>query len=386
MAARPLPGAAGGSEPLGLYVHVPFCASICTYCNFNRGLLDEGLKRRYVDALVADIRRAAEDVDIDTIYFGGGTPSLLAPLDVRLVIDACRDAFAVAAGAEVTLETNPETVDERALAAFRAAGVNRLSFGVQSFRDEELARLGRRHDAARARAAVRDARRAGFDNLSLDLMMWLPGQTPAHWRASLDGLVEAAPDHASLYLLEVYPNAPLKEDMARAGWSQAPDDEGADMYLEAMDRLEAAGYRQYEISNVARPGRESRHNLKYWQDGAWLAFGCGAHGSRGGVRWRNVPSTTDYVERVAGGREVRAEVRALSAGEAAAEAAFMGLRLADGIDVSALGARYGLDLGHRYLQQLSPAREAGLLVVEGSRWRLTRPGMLLSTEILAVFV
>ena len=242
------------------------------------------------------------------------------------------------------------------------------------------------NDAARARAAVRDARRAGFDNLSLDLMMWLPGQTPAHWRASLDGLVEAAPAHASLYLLEVYPNAPLKEDMARAGWSQAPDDEGADMYLEAMDRLEAAGYRQYEISNVARPGRESRHNLKYWQDGAWLAFGCGAHGSRGGVRWRNVPSTTDYVERVAGGREVRAEVRALSAGEAAAEAAFMGLRLADGIDVSALGARYGLDLGHRYLQQLSPAREAGLLVVEGSRWRLTRPGMLLSTEILAVFV
>lgn len=386
MDARPLPGGAGGSDPLGLYVHVPFCASICTYCNFNRGLLDEDLKRRYVEALVADIRRAAEDVAVDTIYFGGGTPSLLDPLEVRLVIDACRDAFAVDAGAEVTLETNPETVDERALAAFRAAGVNRLSFGVQSFRDEELARLGRRHDAARARAAVGDARRAGFDNLSLDLMMWLPGQTPGHWRASLDGLVDTGPEHASLYLLEVYPNAPLKEDMARAGWSQAPDDEGADMYLEAMERLEAAGYRQYEISNVARPGRESRHNLKYWQDGAWLAFGCGAHGSRGGARWRNVPGTADYVARVVEGRDARAETRALDPGEAAAEAAFMGLRLAGGIDVSVLGARYGLDLGHRYLQQLSPAREAGLLVVEGPRWRLTRQGMLLSTEILAVFV
>ncbi len=382
----PLPGGFAGPSPLGLYVHVPFCASICSYCNFNRGLLDEALKRRYVDALVADIHRSAEAVEVDTIYFGGGTPSLLAAGELRRVIDACRRAFGVAPAAEVTLEANPETVDEATLSGLREAGVNRLSFGVQSFRDEELARLGRRHDAARARHAFADARRAGFDDISLDLMMWLPGQTAAQWRESVEALIALGPEHASLYLLELYPNAPLKEDMARAGWSQAPEDEGADMYLETMRRLERAGYAQYEISNVARDGRRSRHNLKYWQDGEWLAFGCGAHGRRRGERWRNVSATAEYIDRVGARRDVRAETLELTAGEAAAEAAFMGLRLVDGIDVAALGRRYGLDFGSRYLQQLSPARDAGLLVVDGARWRLTRQGMLLSTDILSVFV
>lgn len=377
---------ARSSDALGLYVHVPFCASICNYCNFNRGLLDEALARRYVDALVTDIGRAAEPVAVDTLYFGGGTPSLLAPREIARVIAAGRAAFDLAHGAEITLETNPETVDEETLARLREAGITRLSFGVQSFRDEELARLGRRHDAARALRAMRDARRAGFDNISLDLMMWLPAQTPAQWRRSVEQLVEVAPEHASLYLLEVYPNAPLKEDMARAGWSQAPDDDGADMYLESMERLEAAGYRQYEISNVARPGRESRHNLKYWQDGAWLAFGCGAHGARDGVRWRNVAGTSEYVTRVDAGVDVRAETRVLSAAEAASEALFMGLRLTEGVDVSVLGRRYGLDLVERYEPALASAREADLLRVAGDRWALTRAGMLLSTEVLSVFV
>lgn len=375
-----------GEAALGLYVHVPFCASICNYCNFNRGLLDEALKRRYVDALVADIGRAAEAVPADTIYFGGGTPSLLTPREVGRVIHACRAAFDVTPGAEVTLETNPETVDQAALAALREAGVNRLSFGVQSFRDEELARLGRRHDAARAVRAVEDARRAGFDNLSLDLMMWLPGQSRAEWRESVDGLVSVAPEHASLYLLEVYANAPLKEDMARAGWSQAPDDDGADMYLEAMQTLEAAGYRQYEISNVAKPGREARHNLKYWQDGAWLAFGCGAHGARDGVRWRNVSGASDYVTRLTAGADVRADTRRLTREEAASDALFMGLRLVEGVEVADIARRYGLDLATRYGAALAPAREAGLLRVEGNRWRLSREGMLLSTDVLSVFV
>lgn len=371
---------------LGVYVHVPFCASICNYCNFNRGLLDEALKRAYVEALVLDVRRAAEDVPVDTIYFGGGTPSLLAPAEVAAVVDACRGAFAVARGAEVTLETNPETVDERALSAMREAGVTRLSFGVQSFLDEELVRLGRRHDATRARCAVADARRAGFDEVSLDLMMWLPGQSRGQWRRSVDELIAIGPEHASLYLLELYPNAPLKEDMARAGWSQAPDDDAAEMYLEAMRRLEEAGYAQYEISNVARDGRRSRHNLKYWEDGEWLAFGCGAHGSRRRLRWRNVAGTADYVTRVRAGGDVRAETRELSAMDAAAEALFMGLRLSDGIDAGAIGRRYAVDVADRYLEALAPAREAGLLVVEDERWRLTREGMLLSTDVLSVFV
>ncbi|MBW8862766.1 MAG: radical SAM family heme chaperone HemW [Acidobacteria bacterium] len=286
----------------GLYIHVPFCSAICNYCNFNRGLFDADLKTRYVDALVAEINQpssihhpsaisrqpSAIDSAADTIYFGGGTPSLLEPEEIARIVRACEEAFDVSADREVTMEANPETVSEARLAAYRAAGVNRLSFGVQSFRDEELRRLSRLHDADRARVAVAEARAAGFDNVSVDLMMWLPQQSVSQWLESVDAAIALAPEHLSLYLLEVYPNAPLKDDMARARWSQAPDEDAATMYVEAMERLEAAGLAQYEISNVARAGRRSRHNLKYWSDGEWLGFGCGAHSTRGGARWKNI--------------------------------------------------------------------------------------------------
>src|SRR5207249_4967776 len=206
-----------------------------------------------------------------------GTPSLLEPEEIGRIIRACESAFDVAADREVTLEANPESVTDARLAGFRAAGVSRLSYGVQSFREDELRRLSRLHSADRARAALREARAAGFDNVSLDLMMWLPEQRVSDWLESVDEAIALAPEHLSLYLLEVYPNAPLKEDMARARWSQAPDDDAATMYVEAMERLEHAGLLQYEISNVARSGWRSRHNLKYWTDGEWLGFGCGAH-------------------------------------------------------------------------------------------------------------
>ena len=244
---------------LGLYVHIPFCAAICNYCNFNRGLFDADLKRRYVDALLTEIRGAAEpNTPADSIFFGGGTPSLLEPSEIGGIIAACRQSFNLASDAEVTLEANPETVTLDRLELFRAAGVNRLSYGVQSFRDDELSRLSRLHSASRAREAFVSARAAGFDNISLDLMMWLPQQTVSNCLESVDTLIDVAPDHASLYLLEVYPNAPLRDEMARAKWSLAPDDDAAEMYLGAMERLDRAGYEQYEISNVARPGRVSR--------------------------------------------------------------------------------------------------------------------------------
>src|SRR6266545_3840129 len=299
-----------GREMLGLYVHVPFCSAICNYCNFNRGLFESGLKDRYLSALEQDIRTSPHAAaPADTIFFGGGTPSLLDPPEIARIIRACRESFDLSADAEITLETNPETSTTERMAGFREAGVNRVSFGVQSFREEELRRLGRIHSADRAREAVREARAAGIDNISLDLMMWLPQQTPAHWRQNIEALVEVAPQHASLYLLELYPNAPLKEDMARAGWSLAPDDDAADMYLWSMERLDRAGYEQYEISNVARPGHASRHNLKYWQDGEWIGFGCGAHSTRGGDRWKNVAATGDYVNRIRANQSVIAERR-----------------------------------------------------------------------------
>ena len=377
---------------LGLYVHIPFCAAICNYCNFNRGLFDPALSARYLDALLTEIAAAGADLapgggrPADTVYFGGGTPSLLDPDQVARIVDACETAFTLAPDREVTLEVNPETVTADRLAAFRAAGVNRVSIGVQSFRDDELARLSRLHSADRARTALRDARAAGFDNVSLDLMMWLPGQRVDQWLESVEHAVALAPEHLSLYLLEVYPNAPLRDEMARARWSQAPDDDAATMYVAAMERLEAAGYAQYEISNVARPGRRSRHNLKYWSDGEWIGVGCGAHSTLDGVRWKNVSGTEDYIDRIGRRVSTAVEARRLSPDERVGEALLTGLRLSEGVDEASIRARYGVDVWGRYGRDLIPSLEAGLLMRQNGRMWLTRQGMLLAHEVMVVFV
>ena len=374
---------------LGLYVHVPFCSAICNYCNFNRGLFDADLKTRYVDALVSEICQQKSEISAspaDTIFFGGGTPSLLEPDEIARIIDACRAVFALAEDAEITMEANPESVTEARLAAYRRVGVNRLSVGVQSFREDELRRLSRLHSADRARAACAEARAAGFDNLSLDLMMWLPEQRLSEWLESIDAAIALEPEHLSLYMLEVYPNAPLKDDMARAQWSQAPDDDVAAMYLGAMERLDQAGYGHYEISNVAKPGRRSRHNLKYWTDGEWLGFGCGAHSTRGGVRWKNISSTQEYIDQAGRGAALAMDVRRLSPAEQLGDALFTGLRLVDGIDVNAIQTRYGVDVWRRFGAELEPFLEAGCLRRDGSRLSLTRHGMLLAHEVMSVFV
>jgi oxygen-independent coproporphyrinogen-3 oxidase len=372
--------------PLGLYVHVPFCSAICNYCNFNRGLFDGDLKNQYVAALLQEIQGKADEDPADTIFFGGGTPSLLEPGEVGAIIEACRDAFAVSADAEVTLEANPETVTPERLDGFRAAGVNRLSFGVQSFRDEELQRLSRLHSASRAAEAFGMARAAGFDNVSLDLMMWLPQQSIADWLVSVEGLIGLGPEHASLYLLEIYPNAPLRDAMARGRWSVAPDEDAAEMYLQGMALLDRAGYEQYEISNVARPGRESRHNVKYWTDEEWLGFGCGAHSTRKGVREKNVASTSEYISLVAAGGQLAVESRQLSAQARLEEALFMGLRLARGIDLASIESRYRTDVWRVYGDELGPFVDQGLLIYDDEHLRLTRPGMLLANEVMAVFI
>jgi putative oxygen-independent coproporphyrinogen III oxidase len=396
----------------GLYIHIPFCAAICNYCNFNRGLFDGELKTRYVRALIAEIERAglpggpasgpealrrglaetrtqdgsSEGGAADTIYFGGGTPSLLAPEEVAAIIRACQGAFDLAADCEVTLEANPETVTTDTLRAFRHAGVNRLSFGVQSFRDDELRRLTRLHGADRAKAAYREARAAGFENVSLDLMMWLPGQQVSEWLESVDQAIALAPDHLSLYMLEVYPNSPLRDEMARSAWSQAPDDDVAEMYDTSMSRLEASGYQQYEISNVSRPGRQSRHNLKYWTDGEWFGFGCGAHSTVDGVRWKNVSATDEYVTRIADNVSIAGEVRRMTREERLGDALFTALRLSEGANIAAINERYGVDAWARFGADLEPFVESGLLEITESRWRLTRPGILLAHEVMAVFV
>ena len=349
--------------------------------------------RRYVDAVTAEVRRAParfrwqpRQATVDTIFFGGGTPSLLDAADVARILDACRAAFDVTPDAEVTLEANPESAADPFLAGIRAAGVNRLSLGVQSFRPAELLRLGRIHDVAQAQRAVARARASGFDNVSLDLMMWLPEQTVPQWLESVEAAIALAPEHLSLYMLELYPNAPLRDTMARAQWSLAPDDDAAEMYEQAMARLDAAGYRQYEISNVARPGRECRHNLKYWTDGEWLGFGPGAHSTLAAVRWKNVSATDDYVARIAAGASVETERRDLTPVERWQEALITGLRLQEGLSLAAVAERYGVDLDARFGPDLRGFVEAGVAAREGDRLRLTRRGMLLANEVLRVFI
>ena len=378
---------------LGLYIHIPFCQAICSYCNFNRGLLDVELKRKYVDALEQEIRQKTtpgvvfqEARDVDTIFFGGGTPSLLDPAEVGRILRACRETFNVMADAEITLETNPETVTPARLSAFREAGINRLSFGVQSFNDEELKKLGRIHSAATAVDVIGQATGLGFSSVSFDLMLWLPGQTPAIWNRTVDQAIALSPDHLSLYLLELYPNAPLKEEMARSGWSQTPDDDAADMYLEGLSRLDAAGFQQYEISNVSRPGHRSRHNVKYWQSGDWFGFGCGAHATVNGTRWRNIAGTSEYVARIEAGQDVRQEVRVLTSMERTQEALFTGLRMNDGIDEAVFAARWGISPWECYREVLEPRVEAGHVWRDSGRFGLTCTGMLVANDVMAVFV
>lgn len=382
---------------LGLYLHIPFCQAICSYCNFNRGLIDPALKTRYVTSLEREISTEGDGRPADTIFFGGGTPSLLEPEEVSRLISACRRAYAVTADAEITLETNPETVTAERLRAFRAAGVTRLSLGVQSFDDAELARLGRIHSSARAIEAIRMAQQAGFDSVSFDLMFWLPGQSRASWRRTIVTAIELAPEHLSLYLLELYPNAPLKESMARAGlapgdpvalsgWAQATDDEAADMYLEALEALDGAGYQQYEISNTARPGFFSRHNVKYWQGGSWRGYGCGAHSTVDGVRWKNVAATTAYVEEVTAGRSPATDRVTLSLQERREEALFTGLRLASGIECEAFRGQFGIEPWETYATTLDPCLDDGLVWRNAGRFGLTRRGMLVANEILSAFV
>ncbi len=372
----------------GLSVHVPFCSAICNYCNFTRGLYDDALKRQFVAAVLQEMaaKTVPGSVFADTLYFGGGTPSLLSPEDVAAIVDRARASFGLTADAEVTLEANPETVTPESLEQFRRAGVNRLSFGVQSFRDEELQRLGRMHSAERAVQAVAMARAAGFDNVSLDLMMWLPGQNVAQWLESVEKTTRVAPDHISLYILEVYPHLPLKQEIEQRGWAQESDDGAAEMYEAAMDMLDKAGYQQYEISNVCRPGRASRHNLKYWSDGDWLGFGPGAHSTWQGTRWRNIAATSDYVGRMEAGESVIAERRTLPNDERLGDALFTGLRLTCGVDVDAVSRRYGVDVWERYGARLAPYVDAGILCRRESRLRLSRRGMLLANEVMSAFV
>ena len=276
---------------IALYVHFPFCLSICPYCDFDRQA--SGFDR--IDVYLAAVERelgqyAALGERVHSIFFGGGTPSLMQPAQVRRLLEAAGRVFRVEPEAEITLECNPGDADLEALRAFRACGVNRLSFGVQSLDDTMLRLLGRRHSSQAARQAVSWARQAGFgDQVNLDFMFGLPGQSLDHWQRTLEAAVALGPGHLSCYLLTLDEHVPMGRQVLRGHLALPPDERLAEMYSLTRSHLAAAGYQQYEISNWAKPGHASRHHLTYWRDGAWLGVGAGAASAYAGRRWKNTP-------------------------------------------------------------------------------------------------
>jgi oxygen-independent coproporphyrinogen-3 oxidase len=377
------------SAPLGLYVHVPFCEAKCSYCHFaiDPHRPDDARQERYLRALVAEME-AAPPAPADTLYFGGGTPSLFAAARLARLVSLARTRFSLAEDAEVTVEANPADLDACGYRELRQAGANRISLGTQSFDDGVLADMGRRHSAADSWRAVEEARAAGFGSLSVDLILGWPGETTARWKRNLAAVAALAPDHLSLYVLEVEGRT-LLAHRARAGALRLPDDDlVADLFRHTLECLSALGLERYEISNFARPGFESRHNSKYWADAPFLGFGMSAHSYRGGRRWWNLETYGAYCRAVEerGPSSALAGDRLVSAHERAQEALFTGMRRRNGVDLETFRAVYGVDVLGEYGRDLEPSFRAGLVECCGTLLRLTERGVLLSNEVLQTFV
>lgn len=372
----------------GLYVHIPFCSSRCSYCDFATGLYQSELAERYVCAVVEETRRSScAGQRTDTIYFGGGTPSLLQSSQLDRILNALYKHFAIDEMPEITIEINPGTVNAEKLREFRRLGINRASFGAQTFDDAELAKLGRSHSAADTLKTFTDLRASSFTNISLDLIAGLPGQTLDGWRRNAAIALELQPEHLSFYLLEVHSGTPLAEHIRR-GIQPAPDDDLAGvMYEWMLERAVAAGYEHYEISNLCRPGLQSRHNVKYWTTAPYYGFGCSAHSYDGRARrWSNQREVLKYVTLVESGASPVVEQQELSENDVRAEALFLGMRLMRGVNLSDYRELFGVDLRDEHAGDLDRFRKAGLVEFDGDLIRLTRTGALLSNEVFAAFV
>ncbi len=389
-------------DTVSLYLHIPFCRHRCAYCDFNTytGLGD--LQHAYAVALAGEIaqvgaagqQQAGAPLPAHTVFFGGGTPSLMAPADLQLILHSVRDSFALAGAAEITMEANPGTVDAAYLEAVRALGVNRLSFGMQSAVSAELALLERSHDYAAVREAVALSRAAGFDNVSLDLIYGLPAQTLSSWEESLEAALALAPDHLSLYCLTIEPGTPMQRWL-ETGQIQPPDpDLAAEQYELACRRLASAGWEHYEISNWARPGRACRHNLTYWRNESYLGLGAGAHGSAGGYRYQVVRQPRSYLRRMetgaAGAYPLSAAVAAAhrpDEQEAMADTLITQLRLLqEGLDMGAFARRFGRSVREVYGETVDQLLAWGLLREKAERLYLSERGRFLSNQVFYRFV
>jgi oxygen-independent coproporphyrinogen-3 oxidase len=391
VAARPDVGTA--RRLFSLYVHIPYCQAKCPYCDFNSYAAARWPEERYAQALADELRSYMtaspwRDATVATIFFGGGTPSLFRPATIGRLLETIAACTRVAPDVEVTLEANPGTVERARLAGFRSAGINRLSFGIQSFAPALLATLGRIHSADDSRAAIAAARAAGFDNVNLDLIFAVPGETREVWANDVAEVLRCTPEHISAYNLTYEPSTPFHTLRARGELVALDDETELWMYQHARAAFAAAGYAQYEISNFARPGRTARHNRSYWRGIDYLGLGAGAHSYASvpgwGRRWSNERIPERYMAGVGSGDAVAAR-EDLSFETAAAEFVFLGLREAAGIDPSEFAARFG-----RPLEAVHPEvrgfRDDDLLVERDGRLALSERGLLLADGIFAAFL
>ncbi len=389
------------SEPSALYVHIPFCAVKCPYCDFNTYAGIETLIAPYLGALRAEIElwgRLLGGPGVSTVFFGGGTPSYLPVGSVDALLNTIKGAFNLVDGVEVTLEANPDDLTLEKLASFLDTGVNRLSIGVQSLDDGLLRLLGRRHSADEALMAYRAARQAGFGNVSIDLMYGLPGQTVEQWGETLAAALDVGPSHVSMYCLTLEGGTPMERDVAARRLAEPDGDLAADMYLLAEAEAADAGYRHYEISNWSLPGMESRHNLAYWRNAPFLGVGPGAHSYLHGRRFRNIRSPREYIRRMnvpnpplrgseggMAGAPVVEGVEEVSGELEMAETMMMGLRLDTGIDAACFASRFGAAPADIYGEVIGGLADDGLLEVSGGAIRLTPRGRLLGNEVFSRF-
>lgn len=384
-------------QPVALFVFIPFCKIHCTYCDFNVYANLARAMEPYTDAVAGEIAIVGTQhivsLQAKTIFLGGGTPSLLPTAQIEKILRALQNSFAIASDAEITLEANPGTLDLTKLRELRALGINRLSIGIQSFDDATLKRLNRGHTVADALKTFDDARDAGFDNLNLDFIYGLPLQTLSDWRATIDRALLLAPEHLSLYALKVEEGTGLEFQIEHKKYPMPDDDLAAEMYTLAEERLDAAGYEHYEISNWARrvgahgcAPLHSKHNLTYWLNEPYLGFGAGAHSYLNNERYWNILSPLEYIARVERGESVVGGSEMIDHATEMAETMFLGLRLASGIVFEECIARFGEDAREKYRTQLAELNELGLIELSDQHVRLTPRGRLLSNEVFWRFL
>lgn len=379
------------AETLGAYIHFPFCRSFCTYCDFFKLQEEDGQRRAaFLAALHQDIAGSAAQLPesppvLDSVFLGGGSPSLLPPDRIAALFDRLSESFRMVPGLEATIEVNPDLPFEW-LGAYRRGGLNRISIGIQTLDDEVLAAVGRRHRGLRGIECAEAARSAGFRNVSIDLIAGLPGQDPERWPGIIDRVVALEPDHISVYLLETDKDTVLVRRAREGRVRLVSDEAGAAMYNQTRHRLRRAGYRHYEISSWCRPGKASRHNLKYWTDRPFLGFGPSAHGDLNGVRYARAASLQDYLERPVIALPRAGRLDAAGRRRRAEEAAILGLRRLDGIDPAAIEARYDFPLRDSCRVSIAAVVDAGLLEIDRDRMRLTDRGLLLANEVFQAFL